>query len=57
MAQARAGQGIEQRALADFIARGHYTTHIRRMRALYQARRNQLLSGIEALFGDRKSVV
>jgi DNA-binding transcriptional MocR family regulator len=26
----RAGQGIEQRALADFIQRGYYTAHLRR---------------------------
>ena len=30
---------IEQAALADFIAEGHFASHIRRMRALYMERR------------------
>lgn len=47
----RAGQGIEQRALADFIARGHYTTHIRRMRARYNARQAALRGALLQSFG------
>lgn len=47
----RAGQGIEQRALADFIARGHYTTHIRRMRARYNARQTALRATLQQAFG------
>ena len=47
----RAGQGIEQRALADFIARGHYTTHIRRMRARYSARQAALRAALQQAFG------
>ena len=47
----RAGQGIEQRALADFIARGHYTTHIRRMRARYNARQAALRAVLQQAFG------
>lgn len=47
----RAGQGIEQRALADFIARGHYTTHIRRMRARYNARQAALSAALQQAFG------
>lgn len=39
---ARSGQGIDQVALADFIRRGHYTAHLRRMRRLYQARQRAL---------------
>lgn len=42
---------IEQMVLSEFMNRGLFASHIRRMRALYQARRNQLLSGIETLFG------
>ena len=49
----RAGQGIEQRALADFIGRGHYTTHIRRMRARYNARQAALRAALQQAFGPR----
>lgn len=35
---------IEQAALADFIAEGHFARHVRRMRALYQERQEILLS-------------
>lgn len=48
----RAGQGIEQRALADFIDRGHYTTHIRRMRAHYNARQAALRAALQQAFGS-----
>lgn len=47
----RAGQGIEQRALADFIQRGHYTTHLRRMRARYAARQLALRTALREAFG------
>ena len=47
----RAGQGIEQRALADFIQRGHYTTHLRRMRARYAARQVALRAALRKTFG------
>ena len=48
----RAGQGVEQRALADFIGRGHYTTHIRRMRARYNARQAALRAALQQAFGQ-----
>lgn len=47
----RAGQGVEQRALADFIQRGHYTAHLRRMRARYAVRQVTLRAALEAAFG------
>ncbi|HLO64655.1 MAG TPA: PLP-dependent aminotransferase family protein, partial [Azonexus sp.] len=47
----RAGQGIEQRALADFIHRGHYTAHLRRMRARYAARQLALRAALKEAFG------
>ncbi|OYD54829.1 GntR family transcriptional regulator [Thauera propionica] len=47
----RAGQGIEQRALADFIRRGHYTTHLRRMRARYNSRQAALRTALQQAFG------
>lgn len=42
----RPGHGIEQIALADFIERGHYTTHLRRMRRRYAARQQALLAAL-----------
>lgn len=47
----RAGQGIEQRALADFIQRGYYTAHLRRMRARYAARQAALRAALREAFG------
>ena len=48
----RAGQGIEQRALADFIQRGYYTAHLRRMRARYAVRQVALHAALKAAFGS-----
>lgn len=36
-----------QAVLADFIAEGHFSAHLRRMRLLYQERREALLDAIE----------
>ena len=47
----RAGQGIEQHALADFIRRGYYTAHLRRMRVRYAARQAALLAALRQAFG------
>jgi GntR family transcriptional regulator / MocR family aminotransferase len=47
----RAGQGIEQRALADFIRRGYYTAHLRRMRARYTVRQTALRTALKEAFG------
>lgn len=48
----RAGQGIEQRALADFIRRGHYTAHLRRMRSHYAKRLALLRTALRDEFGN-----
>ena len=45
--------GIEQAVLAEFIAAGHLTRHVRRMRNLYQERRDALLRAAEEGLGDR----
>ncbi len=49
--------GFEQAVLADFIAQGHFARHVRRMRGLYEERRDALLAAArESLdgvtFGD-----
>lgn len=37
---------LEQMALADFLAEGHFARHLRRMRACYAARREALMTAI-----------
>ncbi len=37
---------IAQRTLAAFLAEGHYARHLRRMRAIYRARRDALVDGL-----------
>jgi GntR family transcriptional regulator / MocR family aminotransferase len=40
--------GIDQLALADFLHRGEFDRHIRRMRSVYKRRRDALVEGLEA---------
>ena len=48
----RGGQPYTQAVLADFMAEGHFASHIRRMRVLYEERLRLLLGAIEHNFGD-----
>jgi GntR family transcriptional regulator/MocR family aminotransferase len=48
----RGGQILTQAVLADFIAEGHFVSHIRRMRGVYAERRATLLTAIQNEFGD-----
>jgi hypothetical protein len=48
---------LEQMALADFIAEGHFAWHLRRMRPLYQARRDALVEALRRELGDRLDIV
>jgi GntR family transcriptional regulator/MocR family aminotransferase len=43
---------LYQEVLADFMQRGHFTRHIRKMRALYKKRRTALINCIHAEFGN-----
>ena len=43
---------LYQLALAEFLREGHYARHVRRMRGVYRARRNALLSGLDQHCGD-----
>jgi GntR family transcriptional regulator / MocR family aminotransferase len=43
---------LEQAALADFMASGGYLRHLRRIRKLYLARRNALVSALQRHFGE-----
>jgi GntR family transcriptional regulator/MocR family aminotransferase len=47
-----APEGFFQRVLADFIQEGHFSRHIRRMRLLYNERRNVLLDCIRRELGE-----
>ena len=48
----RGGQVLTQAVLADFIAEGHFVSHIRRMRGVYAERRETLLASIANEFGE-----
>ncbi len=43
---------LEQMALADFIAEGHFARHLRKMRLLYFERRNALVDALTRELGD-----
>jgi GntR family transcriptional regulator / MocR family aminotransferase len=43
---------LYQLALADFIREGHFARHLRRMRVLYESRRDALLDGLDRYCAD-----
>ena len=43
---------IEQMVLSEFMNRGLFVSHIRRMRNLYQGRREKMLTGLTEIFGE-----
>ena len=43
---------LEQMALSDFIAEGHFERHLRKMRLLYLERRNALVDALTRELGD-----
>jgi GntR family transcriptional regulator/MocR family aminotransferase len=47
---------LEQLALADFMAEGHFTRHLRKMRLLYLERRDALVDALERELGDSLEV-
>lgn len=48
---------LEQYALTDWIREGDFEKHIRRMRKLYNSRRQALISVFEKHFGDRVKII
>ena len=48
----REGRLLEQAALAEFIDAGHFTSHIRRMRSIYEERRDRLREVISTHLGE-----
>lgn len=51
----RGGRLIEQAALAEFIAEGHFTAHIKRMRQVYRERRDALRQAMQTHLGGAVS--
>jgi GntR family transcriptional regulator/MocR family aminotransferase len=47
---------LEQRVVGDFMAAGHFARHLKRMRALYGARRRTLADNLSQVLGDRITV-
>lgn len=48
---------LEQCVLADFINEGHLERHFRRMRKLYERRRQALVKSLEARLGDQVTIL
>jgi GntR family transcriptional regulator/MocR family aminotransferase len=48
---------LEQMALADFIADGHFTRHLRKMRGIYLERRNTLIEALRSELSDLLEIV
>ncbi|MEO8017447.1 MAG: PLP-dependent aminotransferase family protein [Pseudomonadota bacterium] len=50
-------QTLDQLVLTDFLCEGHFSRHVRRMRAIYQSRRNTLVSEIGKHLGGLLTIV
>jgi GntR family transcriptional regulator/MocR family aminotransferase len=48
---------LEQAALAEFITKGHFGRHIKRMRTLYRSRRSALMSAVSDVFRSRVKIL
>jgi GntR family transcriptional regulator / MocR family aminotransferase len=53
----REGQLLQQAVLAEFIAEGHFTSHIRKMRTLYGQRRQAVLDAAAHRYGEAMPAV
>jgi GntR family transcriptional regulator/MocR family aminotransferase len=52
LASDRGSASIEQLAFADFLSRGDFDRHLRRMRPIYRARRDALLASLRTTLPD-----
>ena len=50
------GRAAEQLALAEFLREGHFGLHLRRMRRLYQQRRDALIAVLQHQLSDLATV-
>ena len=48
---------LEQQVLADFIEQGHLERHIRKMRSLYDKRRQALVKALNVHFGEKATIL
>jgi GntR family transcriptional regulator / MocR family aminotransferase len=48
---------LEQHTLTDFINEGYLERHLRRMRTLYDRRRQKLVAALEMQFGERVTIL
>lgn len=48
---------LEQQVLTDFIEEGHLERHIRKMRAVYDKRRQILVKALKTHFGERATIL
>lgn len=48
---------LEQYALADFLSEGHFDRHVRRMRHLYDQRRQVLVNALKESFGANVTIL
>ena len=48
---------LEQQVLTDFIEQGHLESHIRKMRSLYDLRRQALVQALKANFGEKAKIL
>jgi GntR family transcriptional regulator / MocR family aminotransferase len=48
---------LEQRTLTEFMEKGHWERHVRRMRILYKKKHDALLQAVERHFGARAAVL
>jgi GntR family transcriptional regulator/MocR family aminotransferase len=48
---------LEQQVLADFIESGHLESHIRKMRSLYDRRRQVLVQALKDRFGEQATIL
>ncbi len=53
----REGQLMTQAVMAEFLREGFVSSHMRRMRSLYAARRDRLIVAVQAHYGSRFKVV
>lgn len=52
----RGSASIEQLAFADFLSRGDFDRHLRRMRPIYRVRRDALLASLRSMLPDLRPV-
>lgn len=50
------GSFVSQATVAEFMEQGHFSRHLRRMRALYSQRRSYLVDALTDIFGPRMAI-